>query len=218
MSRRLATPKTAGAAARFGHGRNRASARHCSARWCRPLRLLRAQARTRASQSLFAQQICWDEPTPRLPSTKSRRPTAILRHPSEWMVAAYCAALFASDYLAPQAVRPHSFSMQPRYANSDRQNDTPQKCLPVDNGLMNRSLESCTKWRAQLAEIRSKPLESTTHCKNLSQRPKLCGAPDINSTRVPRAPASRTRFATCPDLLVENPKAEIAPPAAQERI
>ena len=145
MSRRLATPKTAGAAARFGHRRNPASARHCSARWCRPLRLLRAQARTRASQSLFAQQICWDEPTPRLPSTKSRRPTAILRHPSEWMVAAYCAALFASDYLAPQAVRPHSFSMQPRYANSDRQNDTPQKCLPVDNGLMNRSLESCTK-------------------------------------------------------------------------
>src|SRR5437763_9164386 len=65
------------------------------------------------------------------------------------MVAAYCAALFASDYLAPQAVRPHSFSMQPRYANSDRQNDTPQKCLPVDNGLMNRSIESCTKWRAQ---------------------------------------------------------------------
>ena len=149
MSRRLAAPKTAGTAARFGHRRNRASARHCSARWCRPLRLLRAQARTRASQSLFAQQICWDEPTPRLPSTKSRRPTAILRHPSEWMVAAYCAALFASDYLAPQAVRPHSFSMQPGYANSDRQNDTPQKCLPVDNGLMNRSLVSCTKWRAQ---------------------------------------------------------------------
>ncbi len=70
----------------------------------------------------------------------------------------------------------------------------------------------------QLADSRRELLESTTNAKDLSQRPKLCGALDINSIRVPRSLASRTRFATCPDLLVGNPKAEIAPLAAQERI
>jgi hypothetical protein len=34
---------------------------------------------------------------------------------------------------------------------------------------------------------------------------------------VPRSAASHARFATFPDLLVENPKAEIAPLAAQEK-
>ena len=69
----------------------------------------------------------------------------------------------------------------------------------------------------QLADSRRELLESTTNARDLSQRPRLRGAPDINSTLVPRSRASRTRFATCPDLLVENPEAEIAPLAAQER-
>src|SRR5258706_16345216 len=107
MSRHPVEPRTAGAVAKFGSRPNGVSARRCSARWCRVLRLLRAQAGTRASQSLFARQVGWDEPATRPSSTKSRRPTAALRHPSESM--AYCAAQFASDYLAPQAVRPHSF-------------------------------------------------------------------------------------------------------------
>src|SRR5713101_2475429 len=99
MSRRLVTPRTVDAAAKSGFGPNCASARHCSAR--RPLRLLRAQARTSASQSVLAQEACWDEPSLRLPSTKSRRPTAVLQRPSELMVAAYWAALFGPGCLAP---------------------------------------------------------------------------------------------------------------------
>src|SRR5258706_15577989 len=107
MSRLPVKPKTVGVAASFGYAPNCASARRCSARWCRALRLLLAQAGKRASQSLFARQVGWDEPAPRPSSTKSRRPTAALRRPSELM--AYCAAQLASDYLAPQAARPHSF-------------------------------------------------------------------------------------------------------------
>jgi hypothetical protein len=45
----------------------------------------------------------------------------------------------------------------------------------------------------------------------------LPSAPDLNPILVLRSAASGERFATCPDLLVENPKAEIGRPAAQER-
>src|SRR6478609_11550438 len=109
MSRHPAKPRTAGAAARSGSRLNGASARHRSARWCRALGFLLAQARAGAVQGLVARQACWEEPAPRRSSTRSRRPMAALRRPSEWMVAAYCAALQTSYYLAPQAVRPHSF-------------------------------------------------------------------------------------------------------------
>jgi len=67
-----------------------------------------------------------------------------------------------------------------------------------------------------LADSRREPIESTTNAR-IYHNARDC-TERINSTLVPRAPASRTRFATCPDLLVENPEAEIAPPAAQERI
>src|SRR5260221_11188427 len=109
MSRRPAKPRTAGAAARSGFRPKGASARRWSAISCRALGFLRAQPRAGVFQALVARQACWEEPAPRLASTKSRRPMADLRRPSDWMVAAYCAALLASDYLAPQAVRPHSF-------------------------------------------------------------------------------------------------------------
>src|SRR3954452_275608 len=108
MSRRLVEPKIVVAAARFGFGPDCASARQGSARGCRPLRLLRAPPRARAAQPVFARQVSREEPTPRLPSTKSRRRTATLRRPSELMVAANWAALVGSGYLAPQVVRPRS--------------------------------------------------------------------------------------------------------------
>jgi len=96
---------------RGGQVRLSAKRRFCQAPFCQMVLSFGVSARSGpgAVQGLVARQACWEEPAPRRSSTRSRRPMAALRRPSEWMVAAYCAALQTSDYLAPQAVRPHSF-------------------------------------------------------------------------------------------------------------